>query len=872
MTRSATAPAPPVAPPPAEPALVVRRWRDELKAGRAALEAAFRARPSASALLAGHARLVDRVLAGVWGERGTPAGVALIAVGGYGRGELFPHSDVDVLVLLPHALDRDGAAFVERFIGMLWDIGMEVGHSVRTIADCEAAMAGDVTVTTSLLEQRLIRGSRALYADFRRMLADSMDVRAFYEAKVLEQQQRHLKYHDTAYNLEPNIKESPGGLRDLQAVTWIARAAGLGHTWGELANAGLILESEARTVARQQRFIAGLRVRLHYLAGRREDRLVFDQQNALAREIGLADTPARRASEQLMQRYYRAAKLVRQVNVIVLQNLHARLVPSTALPSPLDDDFQAADELLDVRVEDLFERRPAAMLDAFLALQRHPELKGMSARTLRSLWRNRTRVDARFRRDPANRARFLQVFREPRGITHELRRMNLYGILGHYLPVFGRIVGEMQHDLFHVYTVDEHILMVIRNLRRFCEPQHAHEYPLCSRLIADFERKEVLYLAGLFHDIAKGRGGDHSQLGARDARRFCRSHGLPAEDAELVAWLVGRHLYMSAVAQKQDITDPDVVAAFAAAVQTDRRLVALYLFTVADIRGTSPKVWNAWKAKLLEDLFRAARARLAAASGAPTLADSLQERQREAHRLLRLYAIPDGAERKLWTKLDAVYFQRHTAEEIAWHARHLYYRVDAAAPVVRARLSRAGAGLQVLMYLPDQKNLFARVCGFFGRAGLSILEAKIHTTRHGYALDTFAVHDPADPNASYRDTIQLVEFELKRVLEEQRPLEPPPTGRVSRRLKHFPLSPEVRIFPDDKEAHYILEIVAGDRPGLLAQIAYTLATAQINVASAKINTLGERAEDTFLVDGARLRDEHAVLRLETALYEQLRLP
>ena len=871
MTLSTAAPTlPEVAS--ADLALTVRRWRDYLGAGRATLETMFRAQPSTPALLAAHARLVDRVLAGIWGEHRIANGIALIAVGGYGRGELFPHSDVDVLVLLPHALDSDDAAFVERFIGMLWDIGMEVGHSVRTIADCEAAMAGDITVQTSLLEHRLIKGSRPLYAEFRDMLAASMDVRAFYEAKVLEQQQRHLKYHDTAYNLEPNIKESPGGLRDLQAVTWIARAAGLGHSWGELAKAGLILTSEARTVAQHERFIGGLRVRMHYLAGRREDRLVFDQQNALARDIGLSDTPARRASEQLMQHYYRAAKFVRQVNVILLQNLHARLFPTTALPSPLDDQFQVVDELLDVRAEDLFERQPAAMLDAFLTLQRRPELKGMSARTLRALWRNRTRVDARFRRDPANRARFVAVFREPRGLTHELRRMNLYGILGHYLPAFGRIVGEMQHDLFHVYTVDEHILMVIRNLRRFCEAQHAHEYPLCSRLMADFERKEVLYLAGLFHDIAKGRGGDHSRLGERDARRFCRAHELPAEDAGLVAWLVERHLYMSAVAQKQDISDPDVVAAFASMVQTDRRLVALYLFTVADIRGTSPKVWNAWKAKLLEDLFRATRARLAAASGAPTLADSLQQRQQEAHRLLRLYAIPDRAEQKLWSRLDAVYFQRHTAEEIAWHARHLYYRVEAAAPVVRARLSRAGAGLQVLVYLPDQKSLFARVCGYFGRAGLSILEAKIHTTRHGYALDTFAVHDPADPNTSYRDTIQLIEFELKRVLEEQRPLEPPVRGRVSRRLKHFPLSPEVRIFPDDKEAHYILEIVAGDRPGLLAQIAYTLAAAQINVASAKINTLGERAEDTFLIDGAGLRDTHALLRLETALYEQLRLP
>jgi len=871
MTLSATAPKLPALVP-ADPAAMVRRWRDELKSGRAALEAAFRTRSDTPILLREHARLVDRVLVGIWEEQGATADVALVAVGGYGRGQLFPHSDVDVLILLPRALDREGTPFVERFIGLLWDIGMEIGHSVRTVADCEAEMAGDITVKTSLLEHRLIKGSRALFAEFRRAFAAAMDVRAFYEAKVLEQQQRHLKHHDTAYNLEPNVKESPGGLRDLQTVIWIARAAGLGHSWRELAKAGLMTMSEARTVSRQERFIGALRARLHYLAGRREDRLVFDQQNALAREIGLVNTAARQASEQLMQRYYRAAKLVRQVNVILLQNLHARLVPTTALPSPLDDDYQVVDELLDVRAEDLFERQPSAMLDAFLALQRHPELKGMSARTLRALWRNRNRVDARFRNDSGNRARFLQVFREPRGITHELRRMNLYGILGHLLPPFGRIVGQMQHDLFHVYTVDEHILMVIRNLRRFCEPQHAHEYPLCSRLIADFERKEVLYLAGLFHDIAKGRGADHSLLGEREARRFCRRHGLLAEDTELAAWLVRQHLFMSAVAQKQDTTDPDVVAAFAAKVRTDRRLVALYLLTVADIRGTSPKVWNAWKGKLLEDLFHVTRARLADATGAPTLADSLQQRQAEARRLLRLYAIRDGAEQKLWSRLDSVYFQRHTAEEIAWHARHLYFRVDGTVPVVRARLSRADAGLQVVVYLPDQQNLFARICGFFGHSGLSILEAKIHTTRHGYALDTFAVHDPFNPNASYRETIQLVEFELKRVLEEQRPLEPPPSGRVSRRLKHFPLSPEVRIFPDDKEVHYILEIVAGDRPGLLAQIAYTLAAAQINVASAKINTLGERAEDVFLIDGARLRDEHALLRLETALYDQLRLP
>ena len=849
----------------------VQASRAALVAGRAQIRAAFDALGDAPRMLREHARLVERILCELWSDLGAPSEAALVAVGGFGRGQLFPHSDVDVLILLGTALEDAGASFVERFVGAAWDVGLEIGHSVRTIDECEAEMAGDVTVKTNLLEHRRVAGSRRIHDEFRLRYDAAMDARSFYEAKVLEQQQRHLKYHDTAYNLEPNVKESPGGLRDLQTVIWIARAAGLGRTWRELAHAGLLTVQEARTVSRHERLIAGLRVRLHYLAGRREDRLVFDLQNALARELGIADTPERRASEQLMQRYYRAAKSIRQANVIMLQNLHAVLLPIPIEPEPLGDDFYAIDELLHIRDEALFERRPSMMLDAFLMMQRNPQLKGMSARTLRALWRNRHRVDERFRRDPGNRARFLQIFKEPRGITHELRRMNLYDILGAYIPAFGRIVGQMQHDLFHVYTVDEHILMVIRNLRRFDEAQHAHEYPLCSRLIADFERKEVLYLGALFHDIAKGRGGDHSELGSRDARRFCRAHGLADEDSELVAWLVANHLTMSSTAQKQDISDPDVVSAFAAKAGSERRLAALYVLTVADIRGTSPKVWNAWKAKLLEDLFHLTRARLAGGSIQATLADSLQERQRDAQRLLRLYAIADGAEGTLWRQLDNVYFQHHTADEIAWHARQLYFRTDGTTPVVRARLSKAEAGLQVFVYLPDQRDLFARMCGFFGRAGLSILDAKIHTTRHGYALDTFAVYDPSNPATSYRDTIAYVEFELKRLLEEKPPLEPPQKGRVSRHLRHFPLTPEVRVFPDDKGTHYILELVAGDRPGLLAQIAYTLAKANVNVASARINTLGERAEDVFLIDGARLHDEHALLKLEQSLYEQLRV-
>jgi [protein-PII] uridylyltransferase len=852
-----------------EPLERISEWRSDLRRRREALREAFFTSPDTARLLRDHASLVDRVIREVFVECGMPQDAAAVAVGGYGRAQLYPHSDVDVLVLLPSGAAAPAGA-IEHFFATLWDIGVELSHAVRTIEECEVEMAADVTVRTSLLEHRFLAGARVLYRRFRRRFDEQMDVCAFYDAKALEQQQRHLKYQDAIYNLEPNVKEGPGGLRDLASVLWIARAAGIGSTWRELARNGLMTAGEARAVARQERLIGGIRIRLHYLLGRREDRLVFDAQNELAKQLGFADTQAKRASEQLMQRYYRAAKLVRQVNTILLQNLHARLYPADAEAVPVDEDFQRVDELLDMRDEELFVRRPSAMLDAFLRLQQHRDLKGMTARTLRALWHERHLIDGQFRADAGNRARFIEMFRLERGLLHNLRRMNLYGVLGQYLPVFGRIVGQMQHDLFHVYTVDEHILMVIRNLRRFTEAQHAHEYPLCSRLMADFERREILYVAGLFHDIAKGRGGDHSTLGAKDARRFAREHGIRDDDTELLAWLVTHHLLMSSTAQKQDLSDPEVIAAFARKVANERRLTALYLLTVADIRGTSPKVWNNWKGKLLEDLYHATRAVLGGAAATRTVMDSIDARRVDAQRLLRLYAVPDGAEQNLWKHLDTPYFQRHTAEELAWHARHLYWRVDKREPVVKARLPRDGAGMQVLVYVPDQPFLFARLAGFFGRAGLSIYDAKIHTTRAGWALDTFTLNDPAQRGGSYRETLSMVEQELARELALQPPLSPPAEGRISRRVKHFPLTPDVQVFADDKGTHYILEVVAADRPGLLARIAYTLARANVNVASAKINTLGDRAEDVFLIDGARLHDEQALLRLETVLYEELR--
>ena len=845
----------------------VNDWRQTLARGRAALKAAFGEKSDATKALQRQCALVDEALRAIWSETGQADELALIAVGGYGRGLLYPYSDVDVLILLPDEIGDSARAGVEALVGVLWDIGLEIGHSVRTIGECQDEARRDVTVQTTLLESRLVAGNRKQYARFASAIIKDLDVAYFVEAKLLEQQQRHTRFNDTAYNLEPNIKESPGGLRDLQNILWISKAAGLGHRWQDLTRQKILTREEARQLKRHGATLAVLRVRLHYLTNRREDRLLFDFQSELAKEYGLADTPARRASEQLMQQFYTTAKAVQLLNTIVLQNLRRRIFPASAAePRELNDRFRVNAELLEAS-HGLFRRQPAAILEAFLLLQDHPELKGFAVPTMRALWHARDQIDAAFRRSPENRALFMEILRRPSGITQALRRMNQYGVLGRYIPAFGRIVGRMQHDLFHVYTVDEHILMVVRNLRRFAVPEMAHEYPLCSRLIAEFDRIEVLYLAGLFHDIAKGRGGDHSKLGMADAARFCRAHGLSKDDTELVTWLVEQHLMMSATAQKQDLSDPDVIRAFADRVRNDRRLVALYLLTAADIRGTSPKVWNAWKAKLLEDLFRITRRLLN--PGTVPAENTLHARQERALVKLRAYAIADDAPRKLWDRLDDSYFLRHDEQDIVWHTRLLNYRVDTPVPIVKARLSPIGEGLQVMIYAPDEKSLFARICGFFQSISFSIVEAKIYTTRHGYALDSFQVMDPAGATSHYRDLISYIEHELETQLRTHGELPVPSKGRLSRQVKYVPMTPEVHIRPDEKGAYYYLNVVAGDRPGLLYRIARVLDNYGINLYTAKINTLGERAEDTFLVSGDALRDTRKVVRLETDLLQEL---
>jgi len=821
--------------------------------------------------------LADKLLTTLWQQAGLGPPCALLAVGGYGRAELFPYSDVDVLVLLPDDSPEDAALSerVERFIGSCWDAGLEIGSSVRTVRDCVSEASKDVTVQTALLECRLVTGDAGLMAQFKTSFFEALDPQAFFVAKTLELRQRHTKFEDTPYSLEPNCKESPGGIRDLQAILWVAKAARLGETWTDLAQRGLATAFEVQQIQRNESLLFLIRARLHATAKRREDRLVFDLQTPVAESFGYVATHSGttgtrtmvRASEALMKRYYWAAKAVTQLNLILLMNIEERLNPSTHALRPINERFNDKAGMLDVASDDLYQRQPHAILETFLLYQTTVGIKGLSARTLRALYNARSLMDGAFRSDPVNRATFMRILMQADGITHAMRLMNQTSVLGRYLWVFRRIVGQMQHDLFHVYTVDQHILTVLRNVRRFFIVEHAHEYPFCSQLASGWDKPWLLCVAALFHDIAKGRGGDHSELGCLEARRFCKQHGINAEDTALIEFLVGEHLTMSRIAQKSDLSDSAVIAKFAQRVGNERNLTALYLLTVADIRGTSPKVWNAWKGKLLEDLYRYTMRVLG--GRAPDADAEVESRKREALVTLALYSLPFEAHKALWATLDVSYFMRHDAGDIAWHTKQLSRHVQTTAPVVRARRSTIGEGLQVVVYTPDQADLFARICGYFDQASFSIVDARIHTTQTGYALDTFEVVTSAGMEDHYQALTSMLETELALTIAAAGPLPKPSKGRISRRVKSFPIAPRVTVRPDEKAQNWLLNISASDRPGLLYSIALVLARHQVAVHLAKVATLGERVDDTFLVHGAQLQHNKTQIAIETELLEAL---
>jgi len=848
--------------------------REQLAHDQAELRRRFRAGESVEALLRARAQSIDDLLVRLWHELLQPplaARLALLAVGGYGRAELHPGSDVDVMVLAPGPLDEAERAQVGRLVAALWDLGLEIGNSVRTLAECAAESSADVGVMTTLLEARWLAGASALLAALQAELAPERvwPVRDYFAAKLREQQQRHLRANDTASHLEPNVKTGPGGLRDIQTIAWIARRQFGCQSLEELAQRGLLLPTELRRLQQAQSFLWKVRFALHALTGRREDRLLFDHQIRLAQEFGYEDGSYTLAVEQLMQRYYRTVMDVQLLNELLLQLFREALADEHFPPRLLTAQFQVRDNSLEAVDDELFTRAPAALLELFLLLQQHPQLRGVRASTMRAVGRSLVLIDEEFRQNPRHQRLFLEILRAPRGVTHELRRMNNYGVLGRYIPAFGRVVGRMQYDLFHAYTVDAHTLFVVSHARRLAIPAFDHELPLVSPVMQALEQPEIVYLAALFHDLAKGRGGDHSELGAVDAEAFCLEHGLSRYEARLVSWLVRNHLLLSLTAQKRDIGDPQVINDFARQVGDEAHLDYLYVLTCADVRGTNPRLWNSWKASLFHDLYLKARRALRRGLGTPIDREELmREHQQAARVLLRQAGLDDAAVAAVWARLPESWFLRYRPEEIARHTQVLARPDEAGEPARIAVEAQPDSGTTaILMYAPHRPHSFAATTAALDQLGLNIVDARITPVDAGFSLDTYHVLEEDGTLVADPERLAEIEYALWSTLRRGPDAPPAVSRRTPRQLRVFRTPMQIAISTDEHNARSVLELVAGDRPGLLSDIGKVLWEEHIDLAAARIGTMGERAEDVFYVTDAARRplDAEATERLRERL-------
>ena len=849
-------------------------FRQVLERGTELLQERFAADEAVEDLVRDRARLVDITLRAAWvGHTGKFAqDLALVAVGGYGRGELHPSSDIDIMVLLPKSDSADWQPDIEKFLTFLWDIGLEVGHSVRSIDDCQRESLADISVATTLFEARLLAGPESLFAGMRRALASDRlwTSQDFFEAKIKEQTERHHRYFDTAYNLEPNVKSSPGGLRDIHTIGWVAKRHFGTDTLDELVAHGFLTRDELRKLKAGQSFLWKVRFGLHVLTGRREDRLLFDYQIKLSKMFGYEDASFTLAVEQLMQKYYRTVMDVSLMNEMLLQLFREAILTQSGPPLPINARFQIRNDYLEVTHAEVFARHPSALLEMFVLLQQHPQLRGVRAETIRLIGTHVGLIDEEFRQNPRHHRLFIEILCAPVGVTHELRRMNLYGVLGRYIPAFGRVVGRMQYDLFHAYTVDAHTLFVVSNLRRLAMPKFNDEFPALSQIMQSLPRQEIAYLAALFHDIAKGRGGDHSELGAVDAEAFCLEQGLGRYEARLVAWLVKNHLILSITAQKKDISDPDIIHDFARRVGDQAHLDYLYVLTVADVRGTNPKLWNAWKARLFEEFYE--RTKRALRRGLETPVDQeelIRETQEQAR--AQMPDVPADLISQVWAQWTEAYFLRYTPEEIAWQTALLadrHPRDDA--PLVAIRQLTDRGGTAVFTYAPRLLRSFARTTAVLDQMGLNVVDARLITSANGFSLETYVVLE--DNGAVIADSSRIREIErgLARALQQaQAPLTV--TRRAPRQVRMFSTPTNVNFSLDTRNNRTILELIAADRPGLLSEVGKVFKAEGVDINGAKIMTVGERAEDVFYItdmDGWVL-DQEACGRVQEALVRAL---
>lgn len=814
-----------------------------------------------------------------WGKE-SESPISLIAVGGYGRGELHPHSDIDLLVLLDSDDTDRYQRSIESFITLLWDIGLEIGQSVRTVEQCLDIARDDITVATNILECRTILGPDAL----RQRLTEQMSPEhmwpadAFFRGKWDEQLKRHDKHNNTEYNLEPNIKNAPGGLRDIQTISWVAKRFFAVRTLRQLEGRGFFTEAEFAILRTGEEFLWKVRYGLHLLSSRPEERLLFEYQRELASMFGYQDTPERLAVEQFMHWYYRIVLALGELNDVLMQFLDEAILQKgqSKEVTPINERFQLRDNYIEVTHTKVFREDPSALLEIFVLMGHNPDIRGPRASTIRLIRENREQIDEAFRSNARNQELFMELLRCPYGLFTQLKRMKRYGILGRYLPEFGQVTGQMQHDLFHIYTVDAHTLLVVKNMRLFRHPDAADTFPVAAHIMKRLPKQELLYIAGLYHDIGKGRGGDHSALGAVDARDFCERHGLSPRETRLVCWLVEKHLLMSKVSQKQDISDPEVIHSFGLEVGDQLHLDYLYALTVADMNATNPDIWNSWRASLMRHLYlETKRALRRGLENTVDKQDVIEETQAAAIHKLARKGFGEEQVRAIWSDMGEDYFLRESHLDIAWHTAAIAKHASDA-PLILIDKTTApdhDGATQIFIRAKERSNVFAAAATCLDQLNLSIQDARIYHSESGYTVDTFYVLDQhGSPIGDDPTRLKRIHDSLS---EELTLVDDYPSlihRRTPRQLKHFSMPTRTRINNDIPSGYTVLEVVSPDRPGLLARIGRVFIEFNVQLQNAKITTLGERVEDIFFItdsNGEPLSDPTLCENLQREICRQL---
>ena len=829
-------------------------------------------------LLGAHAMIMDRVLSALWNDANLDdQSLGLFAVGGYGRGELHPFSDIDILIFGGQSAIASATEALTTFTTRLWDLNLDIGHSVRSFEECQTLARDDITIATSLIESRPISAKIEMLRDLEALAFDdsSWTTEAFYRAKVAEQEERYAKHDDSDNRLEPDIKNAPGGLRDLHTIIWVVRKHFRTTRLITLVDEELLTQTEFRLLDEAEQFIKRARFALHLAADRSQNRLLFDLQESVADMMGYHSDDSKKCIEAFMKQVYRMTLRICEFNDMLLQSFEETVLkdPSDAIVTEINSRWRIRNQHLELIHPNGFERHPSALLEAFVLLAQNPELKGLRASTTRQMYTVRHLIDDAFRNDLVNISYFMELMRYPEKLPEVLRRMRYYGILSRYIPEFGPIMGLMQHDLFHIYTVDAHTLQLIRNITRFYTGVVEEDYPLVSRLTQHLPKIELLYLAALFHDIAKGRGGDHSELGAVDAYNFCKHHRLSEYDSRLVSWLVSKHLLMSMTAQRKDTSDPDELRVFAEIVGDQRRLDYLLCLTVADITATNPELWTSWRATLLRQLYYGTTDFLTRGlDSLPGRVVYIEETKQDALTLVRP-SIRSRAD-AFWNQWSQEYFVSHSSDELSWHLETLI-DVDNNETVIALAASQTHTDIgstQVLVSTPNRVHLFADLTACFSDLGLSVLDAKLHTSDAGRSIDIFIIqHDATcQPVTASDDQERLLHSLEKAALGQY--TENAGTRRTPRAHKYFNLPANVSIRPDLEGKRTLIELVAPDRAGLLTTVGRVFAEFGLDLSTAKIATLGERVEDVFYVTDSRgnnLYDNGFIHRLKERLEREL---